>query len=65
MLDEEKIRYAPLECDKQFKRVIAESATCLRDGATGVVEALEQLSDTIANVQDEFDESGAYSSNSS
>ena len=61
MLDEEKIRYAPLECDKQFKRVISESVTCLRDGAAGVVEALEQLSATIANVQDEFDESGTDS----
>lgn len=61
MLNEEKIRYAPLEFDKQLKRPIPEKATCLRDGASGIVEAIEHLSATVANIQDEFDERGADS----
>lgn len=62
MLDEEKIRYAPLERERQFKRPISEKATCLRDGASGIVEAIEHLSATVANIQDEFEEGGANSS---
>ena len=61
MLDEEKIRYAPPECENQVKRSIPENVTCLRDGAGDAAEALEQLSATVANLQDEFDEAGAGS----
>lgn len=61
MLDEEKVRYTPLECEKQVKRSIPESVTCLREGAGDAVEALEQLSATVSNLQDEFDEAGSGS----